>query len=175
MAHWDASLIPGLAQWVMDLALPWAMIYIYIYGRWSSDMMLLWLWCRPAAAALIQPLACECPYGVDVGPNKEKKKQQDSEGIGMCLFWTLVIEASMKIWPMSPEFLSSHFGCSFKAHLYLCLFISLSKTCRLMSPSSHPSSISCPYFLSVLPPDSFQLEILHDFIEQFMQFRGTQW
>ena len=34
--------IPGLAQWVKDLAL-------------------LWLWCRPAAIAPIQPLAWEPP------------------------------------------------------------------------------------------------------------------
>ena len=32
----------------------------YGVGRRSgSDPELLWLWCRPAAAALIQPLACE--------------------------------------------------------------------------------------------------------------------
>ena len=36
--HEDVGLIPGLDQWVKDLAL-------------------LWLWCRPAAAALIGPLA----------------------------------------------------------------------------------------------------------------------
>ena len=35
--------IPGLSQWVKDLAL-------------------LWLWCRPTAAAPVQPLAWEFPY-----------------------------------------------------------------------------------------------------------------
>ena len=30
--------------------------------RCNSDPALLWLWCRPAATALIQPLAWEPPY-----------------------------------------------------------------------------------------------------------------
>ena len=32
--------------------------------RCSSDLMLLWLWYRLAAAALIRPLAWEYPYAV---------------------------------------------------------------------------------------------------------------
>ena len=39
--------IPGLAQWVKDLAL-------------------LWLWCRPMATALIPPLVWEPPYAAGV-------------------------------------------------------------------------------------------------------------
>ena len=31
-------------------------------GRHGSDPALLWLWRRPAAVALIQPLALELPY-----------------------------------------------------------------------------------------------------------------
>ena len=34
--------------------------------RRGSDPALLWLWCRPAAVALIQPLAWEPPYAVGV-------------------------------------------------------------------------------------------------------------
>ena len=36
--------------------------------------MLLWLWCRPAAAALTEPLAWELPYATG-GALKEKKKK----------------------------------------------------------------------------------------------------
>ena len=39
----DAGSIPGLTQWVKELAL-------------------LWLWCRPVATTLIGPLALEPPY-----------------------------------------------------------------------------------------------------------------
>ena len=38
--------------------------------RHSLDLMLLWLWCRLAAVAAIQPLAC----GFSPPPKKKKKK-----------------------------------------------------------------------------------------------------
>ena len=47
--------IPGLAQWVRDPAL-------------------LWLWCRPAAAAPIGPLTWEFPYAAGVALKRKKKK-----------------------------------------------------------------------------------------------------
>ena len=40
--------------------------------RHGSDSTLLWLWCRPAAAAPIRPLAWELPYAVGVPPPKKK-------------------------------------------------------------------------------------------------------
>ena len=48
---------------------------------------LLWLWCRPAAAAPIQPLAWELPYtsGVVLKRQKEKNSNPDTqlEGAGL--------------------------------------------------------------------------------------------
>ena len=49
--HELAGLIPGLVQWVKDLAL-------------------LWLWCRLAAGAPIGPLAWEPPYAVGAALEK---------------------------------------------------------------------------------------------------------
>ena len=44
--HEDTGLIPGLAQRVEDVG-----------HRCGLDPALLWLWCGPAAAVQIQPLA----------------------------------------------------------------------------------------------------------------------
>ena len=50
--HDVSSSIPGLAQWV-------------------KDPVLLWLWCRQAATAPIQPLAWEPPYATDAALKKK--------------------------------------------------------------------------------------------------------
>ena len=44
--------------------------------RCGSDLALLWLKCRPAATAPIQPLAWETPYAVGVALGKKKKKKK---------------------------------------------------------------------------------------------------
>ena len=44
--------------------------------RWGSDPVLLWLWYRPTAAAVIQPLAWELPYAVGVALKRQKTNKQ---------------------------------------------------------------------------------------------------
>ena len=43
--------------------------------RHGLDMALLWLWCRPVATALIQPLVWEAPYAVGAALKRQKKAQ----------------------------------------------------------------------------------------------------
>ena len=51
--------------------------------RHGSDLMLLWLWCRLAAIALIGPLAWEPPYAVGSAlKSKKKKKKKTKKYVG---------------------------------------------------------------------------------------------
>ena len=51
--------------------------------RHGLNLALLWLWCRLAAAPLIQPLAWERPYATGVARKRPKKKKKKMK-------WTLI-------------------------------------------------------------------------------------
>ena len=54
-SHEDVGLTPGLAQWI-------------------GDLVLLWLWHRPAAAAPIPPVTWELLYAIGAALKIKKKK-----------------------------------------------------------------------------------------------------
>jgi len=72
----DVGSIPGLTQWVKDLALAMS---CGVGCRCGSDLALLWLWCRPAVVAPIRPLAWETPYAVSEALKRPKKKKKKKE------------------------------------------------------------------------------------------------
>ena len=45
-------------------------------GRHGSDLVFLWLWCRPMATAPIRPLAWEPSYAVGVAPKRQKENNK---------------------------------------------------------------------------------------------------
>ena len=50
----------------------------------GSDPTLLWLWCRIAAAALIQPLGWELPYALGVTLKRKEKKKKEKKSARKC-------------------------------------------------------------------------------------------
>ena len=74
--HEIAGLVPGLAQWAKGSGV--AMI-CGVCCRRGLDLALLWLWCRPAATALIRPLAWESPYAAGAALEKTKKKKKKDQ------------------------------------------------------------------------------------------------
>ena len=55
-----------------------------VVRRWGSYLVLLWLWCRPAAIAPIGPLAWEPPYAASVALKKKKEKKKEKERMSIC-------------------------------------------------------------------------------------------
>ena len=56
--------------------------------RHGSDPELLWLWCRPAAIAPIQPLAWELPHAAGAAQEKAKtQKKQKTKYIASFIFY----------------------------------------------------------------------------------------
>ena len=76
----DAGSIPGLTQIAVSYG---------VSHRQGSDPTWLWLWCRPAAAALIGPLAWEAPYATHVALRRKRKKKMLA-GTEPILTWTAI-------------------------------------------------------------------------------------
>ena len=72
--HEDEGSIPVLAHWVKGSSVA---VSGGVGQRHGSDPALLWLWCRPAAAAPIPLLAWELPH--TMGAALKKKKEEEEE------------------------------------------------------------------------------------------------
>ena len=59
--HEVAGSVPALVQWVKGSGVA---VSCGVGCRHTSDLALLWLWFRPAAVALIRPLAWDPPYAM---------------------------------------------------------------------------------------------------------------
>ena len=69
--HEDSGSIPGLDQWVGGSSVAMSCGEGH---RHSSDLVLLWLWPRLAAVALIGPLDWELPYATGAALKSKNKK-----------------------------------------------------------------------------------------------------
>ena len=73
--------------------------------RRGSDPVLLWLSCRPAAVALIRPLAWESPYAAGVTLKRQKQKEESSQNVGevvsewegLCIFTHIFSDLNFKV------------------------------------------------------------------------------
>ena len=93
--HEVVGSISGLSQWFKGPAIA---INCSVGHRHDSDLVLLGLWCWPAAAALIRPQAWEPPYTLGVAlkrPKKKKKKKREGD----------------KLHPINPNLLSINGPC----------------------------------------------------------------
>ena len=76
--HEDADLIRGLAQWAKDLAWPRA-VAVQVADEAQIPHCCGCGVCRPAAAALIRPLAWEFPNAMGGTLKRQKKKGKKRE------------------------------------------------------------------------------------------------
>ena len=60
--------------------------------RCGSDPSWLWLWCRPVAIALIEPLAWELPYGTGAALKRHKDKKKEKPVLNCCVTYGCGIE-----------------------------------------------------------------------------------
>jgi len=114
--HKNAGLTPGFGHWVKDLALLWE-LQCRLHHSW--DLALLRLWCRPAAAALIRPIAWELAYAAPVALRSKKKKVYLLESPN---------NPNLPGITLSPEELTSYRQPPLNAKKYLSLFYTAGST-----------------------------------------------
>ena len=71
--------------------------------RWGSDLALLCLWRRPAAAAPIPPLAWELPHAM--GTALKRQQQQHKELLGVPVVAQWLTNPGLAQWVKDPALL----------------------------------------------------------------------
>ena len=77
--------IPGLAQWVGKSSI---IMSSGVGHRQGSDLVLLWLWRRPVATALIRVPAWEPPYAEGAALKRQKDKKNRLFYTIMCMWYS---------------------------------------------------------------------------------------
>ena len=85
--------------------------------RCSSDPALLWLWCKPEAIALIQPLAWEPPYASDAPPppppTDQKKPSPKQKSSNYFIWIPLPLISNARDWTcILMDTCQIHFHCT---------------------------------------------------------------
>jgi len=90
--------------------------------RGSSDLELLWLWCRPAPAALIQPLAWKLPYATGAALKIKNKLGSLCVLVYVCTCYSLPLEVlSGDLWESWTSIDWGLFWVSCLPHKALCI------------------------------------------------------
>ena len=76
--------------------------------RVGWDLVLLWLWCRPAVVAPIGPLVWEPPYAVGVALKSKRKKERKENCNHRTSFSPGRVNSNVKV--STPDLHSTMFG-----------------------------------------------------------------
>ena len=155
--HEDVGLLPGPTQWVTDLELP---LSCGVGHRHGSDPTLLWLWHRPAAVALIWPLAWELPYAAPAALKSKKQTNKTTPVFNPIETFFIPVTVYFAFWyQASPFYFISFISLWYNWHITLYrfkvysvmvwyMFILWNNYSRLVNPSiiSHSYNALCVWW-----------------------------